>query len=198
MKIHYLLIDYENVQPDSLPAIEAESLRIIVFVGANQSKVTFDAAAALQRMGNRAQYIKIAGNGPNALDFHIAFYIGQLAAQDAEACFYIISKDTGFDPLILHLKSRKMHVARYRDITDIPLFKAASPQSSGDRLAVIVANLRQRGTSRPRTVKTLESTISALFQKRLSAVEIATLLKELQARGLIVITDSKVSYALPS
>jgi hypothetical protein len=27
-------------------------------------------------MGDRAEYVKIAGKGPNALDFHIAFYSG--------------------------------------------------------------------------------------------------------------------------
>jgi len=51
-------------------------------------------------MGERAEYVRISGNGSNALDFHIAFYIGQLAAHEPDAYFHIISKVTGFDPLI--------------------------------------------------------------------------------------------------
>ena len=45
----------------------------MVFVGANQRRVPFDMASAIQRMGDKAEYIKISGNGPNALDFHIAY-----------------------------------------------------------------------------------------------------------------------------
>lgn len=64
-------------------------------------------------------------------------------------------------------------------------------------IAVIVANLQQRGASKPRTVKTLASTISSLFQKQLSEQELATLLEELQAKSYVAVNDTKVSYALP-
>ena len=46
-----------------------------------------------------AEYLQISGNGPNALDFHITFSIGELSKADPDARFYIISWDTGFDPL---------------------------------------------------------------------------------------------------
>lgn len=54
----------------------------------------------MQQLGADAQYIKIGGSGKNALDFHLAFYIGELSARDPEAYFNIVSKDTGFDPLV--------------------------------------------------------------------------------------------------
>ena len=76
MRTNYVLIDYENVQPTSLAGLDAEHFRVLVFVGASQNKLTFDTAAAVQKLGARAEYIKIAGNGSNALDFHIAFHIG--------------------------------------------------------------------------------------------------------------------------
>ena len=82
MRTNYVLIDYENVQPNSLAGLDAEHFRVLVFVGANQNKLTFEIAAAIQKLGPRAEYVRIAGNGANALDFHIAFHIGQLAAQD--------------------------------------------------------------------------------------------------------------------
>lgn len=78
MRINYVLIDYENVQPGSLAGLDAEHFRVLVFVGANQTKLAFDTAAALQRLGPRAEYVRIAGNGPNALDFHIASTSGNL------------------------------------------------------------------------------------------------------------------------
>jgi PIN domain len=117
MRTNYILIDYENVQPAALPEIEATHFRLLVFVGASQTKVRFDVANAVQRMADRAGYIKISGNGANALDFHIAYYVGHLAAKEPEAYFHIISKDTGFDPLIAHLKmfeDFRFEIGRYR------------------------------------------------------------------------------------
>lgn len=96
MRTNYVLIDYENVQPKSLAALKADPcFKVHLFVGASQAKVAFEVAEAMQALGEHARYIKIAGNGSNALDFHIAYYIGQLSSQDANAFFHIISKDAG-------------------------------------------------------------------------------------------------------
>ena len=198
MRTNYVLIDYENVQPESLSALDAEQFKVIVFVGANQTKLTFEVAMALQRMGSKAEYIKISGTGSNALDFHIAFYIGQIAASDPTAYFHIISKDSGFDPLIQHLKTKKIPAIRSRDISEIPLVKITHAKDPAEKIALIVTKLQQQATSRPRTVKTLLSTVNALFQKQLGEPELDALLKELQAKGFVNVTDTKVSYALPS
>lgn len=197
MRINYVLIDYENVQPESLASLDAEHFQVLLFVGASQSKVTFEVASAMQVLGERAQYVKIAGNGSNALDFHIAFYIGQLSAGDSTAYFHIISKDTGFDPLIQHLKDKKVFAVRSKAVEDIPLLKVANSKSLPERVAVAVANLKQRGTSKPRTVKTLCSSLSSLFQKQLPEEELAELLAELQKQGFVAVAESKVTYVLP-
>jgi hypothetical protein len=78
---------------------------VLVFVGAGQAKVTFELASVLQRMGEQAAYIKATGSGRNAVDFHIAYYMGQIAAKEPDAAFYVVSKDTGFDPLLQHLRN---------------------------------------------------------------------------------------------
>lgn len=66
--------------------------------------------------------------------------------------------------------------------------------ASKERLAQVLADLQKRGTARPRTVKTLSSTINALFKKQLSESEIASLLDQLQATGVISVCGTKVSY----
>jgi len=192
-----VLIDYENVQPTAIEALEHEHFHVIVFVGASQAKVTYEVASVLQRMGERASYIKIAGNGSNALDFHIAYYIGQLATKEPDAYFYIVSKDTGFDPLIQHLKSKKINARRVKNVTDLPLVKVAASKSKPDRVSVVITNLTQREDSNPRTLKTLASTINALFQKSLSKAEVEDIISELTKKGVVVINQSKVSYILP-
>lgn len=195
MRPHYVLIDHENLQPDDLSALDREHFQVRVFVGANRTKLAFEFAAALQRMGGRADYIKISGNGPNALDFHIAFYIGQLAAKEPDAYFHIISKDTGFDPLIEHPREKKISVKRSCAITEISCAKAGSAKSLVEKLDVIIANLQQRKTSRPRSLKTLAGTINAMFQKQLSEAELASLLETLRAKGFITVEGAKVTYS---
>ena len=197
MRTNYVLIDYESVQPASVAVLEQECFKVIIFVGEKQAKVSIDVAASLQRLGAKAEYIRMAGSGPNALDFHIAFYIGRLSTVEPDAYFHIISKDTGFDPLIAHLKEKKIFAARSKDVTDIPIVRTSNAKSPLERQDAIVAKLRQLGTSKPRAIKTLSSTINSIFQKSLSEGEISALIDSLKQKGYISVSGTKVTYALP-
>ena len=171
--------------------------KVIVFVGANQTKVPFELAASLQDLGDSAEYIKISGNGPNALDFHIAFYIGQLAEREPHAHFHIISKDTGFDPLIKHLKEKRIFVRRKKTLSEIPLLVISNSKSEDEKIDSIVKYLSTRGQARPRKVKTLANTINALFMKTLEDAEVMSLIEILKKRKCIVIENESVSYKSP-
>lgn len=63
---NYVLIDFENVQPKNLEILARHPFIVVLFVGANQAKVPFDLAVAMQALGEKAKYIKIAGSGRNA------------------------------------------------------------------------------------------------------------------------------------
>ncbi len=197
MATNYVLIDFENVHPKNLELLTRHPFKVFVFVGANQTKVPFDLADSMQFLGNDAKYIKISGNGQNALDFHIAYYVGELAGKDADAQFHIISKDKGFDPLIQHLKSRNIRIRREKDLAEIPMLRVPITTSDDEKISAIVKNLGGRGQSRPRKVRTLENTINTLFTKKLDKNELASIIKELQKRKLIVVNQGNVSYKLP-
>lgn len=126
MKTTYVMVDFENVQPRNMGLLKGGPFRIKVFLGASQGKVSLEMAQALQAFGENAEYIQVMGNGKDALDFHIAYYIGRLSAEDPEASFSIISRDTGFDPLIKHLKTRDVECKRSASIADIPHIKSAT------------------------------------------------------------------------
>jgi len=196
MRTNYVLIDFENVQPESLAALQQDHFKVMVFVGASQTKIPFEVVHAMQLMGAKAEYVKITGNGSNALDFHIAFYIGQLAAADPTAFFHIISKDTGFDPLIAHLKAKKIFAARETSVSNIPLIKTSTTKTPEDRLQVIVDKLRLSKATKPGTVKTLSSHINSQFQKQLSEPEIAALVSAMTSAGYIAIANNKITYTL--
>lgn len=122
MKTNHVLIDYENVQVKSLELLQGEHFRVYIFLGTNNTKLSRDLAVAVQAMGARAQYVELSSSGPNALDFYIAYYLGQLVLQEPLGFFHIISKDKGFDPLIEHLKTRSILSARSVSIDAMPCF----------------------------------------------------------------------------
>jgi PIN domain len=154
-KTNYILIDYKNVQPKNLLILNGHPVKVFIFVGANQAKIPFEVASALQTLGDNGKYVKISGIGSNALDFHIAFYIGQLAARDSSAYFHVISKDTGFDPLIKHLKERRIFAQRRSELAEIPLLHSSNACLFEEKIEVVIKSLAARGHSRPRRVKTL-------------------------------------------
>ncbi|NCT87252.1 hypothetical protein GXB84_07920 [Stenotrophomonas acidaminiphila] len=128
----YYLIDFENVQPKALDRLKAGESRIKVFLGQQQTKLMLDLVQALQPFGADAEYIPISGSGPDAVDFHIAFYIGQLSVADPSSTFRIISKDKGFDPLVRHLNARGIACQR---LADIPLNASGTPSGQAKSTA---------------------------------------------------------------
>ncbi len=197
MKTNYIFVDFENIQPKNLELLKGGPFKIKLFIGHNQTKIPLDVVLSLQPFGLDAEYIKIEGSGPNALDFHIAFYVGQLATEDPSGYFHIISKDTGFDPLIKHLKSKKIFAQREKDISDIPLIKISNANTIEEKIEAVVDNLVKRKSSKPRTYKTLLGTLSSLFTNKLSDSELASLMNELVRRKIVIITEDKVNYNLP-
>jgi len=193
LRTNYVLIDFESIRPELHSFLDRDHFKTLVFVGANQNKVPFETAAALQRLGARAEYVKISGNGPNALDFHIAFHIGRLSERSPDSFFHVISKDKGFDPLIRHLKDERIFAARWEDVRDIPLVKAAEARTASDR-ATLFAERLNSSASKPRRTTTLTGSIHSFFSKTLSDDETADVVAELVRRGVVALDGTKVSY----
>lgn len=197
LKTNYILIDFENVQPKNLELLKDIDFKVMVFVGASQNNIPIELAAELQRFGTNGGYIRINGNGKNALDFHIAYYIGKISESDKDAYFHIISKDSGFDPLIRHLKDKKIFAHRANDLSEIPLLQISNSSTLEERVTAIVKNLINKGTSRPRKTTTLGNTINSLFQKTLAEAEIMQIIQEMKKRKLISIENENISYKPP-
>ncbi|MEA2018170.1 MAG: PIN domain-containing protein [Campylobacterota bacterium] len=195
---NYIFIDFENVQPTSFEIPNSYPFKIIIFVGANQTKIPIELATSMQNLGNNAEYIIINGNGKNALDFHITFYLGKLYEKDPEGFFHIISKDTGFDILINHLKEKKVSIYRYSNINEIPIMKQSNFEliSIDEQIEIIVDYLIKRGNAKPRKIETLSNTIMSLSGRSLSKNKIDNLINILSQKRLIIITDTKVTYQL--
>ncbi len=112
-----LFVDFENVPKVDLSALPADVV-VPFFFGASQRSVPTAFLKDALKLGSRFVPIDIEGQGKNALDFHIAFYLGEyLRAEPAAECV-ILSRDKGFDPLVRHLAGRGFKVRRVGVIGD--------------------------------------------------------------------------------
>ncbi|MGX9726871.1 MAG: PIN domain-containing protein [Candidatus Electronema sp. VV] len=208
MKRNYVLIDYENVQVQSLTLLKGEQFSVRVFLGPNNTKLPVELVVAMQELGSRAEYIVLETPGTNALDFHIAYYLGALAAADPAGFFHIISKDTGFDPLIRHLRNRKISISRSAAIEELPCCKhpaqttasktAAAPSSTEDMIKLAVSELIKHKDKKPAKIKTLRNVIQGRLGKDTPAAKVDAVYNGLVKLGYVKINGEKVSYALPA
>jgi len=197
LKTNIILIDFENVQPKDLAQLRGRPFKTKVFCGANQTKVPFDLAAELQPLGPDAEYIRIQGTGPNALDFHIAYYIGRLSTELPGATFHIVSKDKGFDPLIKHLKIQNITCNRLSSLSDIPGLPALAPASPPSRTPKVADSLLSRKDSKPRTLKTLTAFIKGQLNNQATDAAVSEVLARLKEGGMSTLPDGKVNYLSP-
>ena len=172
MATHYVLIDYENVQPKNLAALKEgrEGPRLprhrLRRGHAGQDPAGPGLRDAVLRRRGRVH--RGDGERQDALDFHIAYYLGKLARSGSEDHFHVVSRDTGFDVLIKHLQSQGINVDRRKGLFEIPWIEVGESDSFGDQVDKVVHTFDLQGKSRPRKVRTVRTTINALFGKGLT------------------------------
>ena len=196
MKTNYVLIDFENVVPDNLELLNQEWVRVLMFVGKNQTKLPLALVKAMQKLGSRVEYVEMTGTGHNALDFHIAFYIGRISAMDKDTYFHIVSNDSGFDPLIAHLKQEHIFADRVSNVNEIAVLAQASVSSKSpeERIAIARERLLKPNATRPRTRKTLASHVSAMFLKTLSEDDVEAVVEGLFQCGCVREDGKRLFY----
>lgn len=98
----YALVDYENVQPTlaELEKLAPGFTKVWLFHGPHQAKP----ATQLEAADNRVNPVPRSGRGPNALDFHLSFYLGYEAARHPNAQLVVVANDRGYDPMIAHAR----------------------------------------------------------------------------------------------
>ena len=187
----YLYIDFENVP--NIEIKEIRDTRILLFIGQSQKRLSTSTVRAIQPLGKNVEWIQINGSGKNALDFHIAYYLALHREQpDTEHC--IISKDAGFDPLIVHANSLGQKVRRVVSFADV-FGKIGIGKELEEKYAKIREILiKQQKTRRPKSRKTLTSFIETTFQKKISPADTNKLIENLFREGLMEEKSSRISY----
>lgn len=157
-----ILIDYENLQVKNLDDVYHLDSDIYVFRGPNQNRLPAELIESAQKFGPRITWIKTSRQGHNALDFHIAYFVGQMVQSDPKVFFHIVSKDDGFDALIEFMKERKLFIDRVESIDDIPL---VMKMKAIERDPVAFIKDRILNVSSPSRYKTLRTAIAKWLEK---------------------------------
>lgn len=132
MPTHYVFVDYENTQPGHIGLITERqpNIKIKIYLGRHQNMIPLSLARAMHALGENAEYIQLDSSRRNAIDFNIAFQLGELAIQHPESKFSILSNDPGFDAIVDSLKTKGISCARYPDIETL-LEHTSEPPPSG-------------------------------------------------------------------
>ena len=202
-----LLIDYENVQNVDLSQMARVDCLVCVFTGSSQSKIPIELVSSAQVLGHRLKWIRIEGSGPNALDFHIAYYLGASISKTPGNEYYVLSKDKGFDPLIKYIVKEKVICKRISSISEI---KGAVPpgekkqvkslkatrEPDGD-YAKVVRNLKKIEKSRlPRSRRTLRQHLKTLVGAPQTEEKLDGIIDQLFASRMIAEENNRLRYEI--
>jgi len=186
-----LLVDLENIQKIDLAAVPADA-RVRVFYGVTQKKIPTELVVQAQPLGTRLEWIKISGHGKNALDFHIAFYLGQELTASPQSDCVILSRDTGFDPLVRHLLGRGYACRRVSSLESA--FAGPQPMVEADPFDRLLVLLKKE-KARPTKPKGLSGKVRSWFPKLTDAQRLA-LFDRLFDESKVRLADKVLAYDL--
>jgi hypothetical protein len=217
--ITIILIDYENVQKHDLRPLLEHDVLIKVFHNENQKFTSDFLNLALQFSKEKFELIKIKGQGKNAADFHIAYFIGKLSKELPDAVFHIISKDTGFKVLadfLTHLQgvpcmvetsiseigSLRQMIPVAKPPTQVakrvfPIAKAAPPavaKPGEDWYAFVMRKLIHSKVQKPKKKKTLQNQIISICKRKIDENDAEAIIQRLVENKIIECKNEAVFY----
>ena len=190
-----LLIDYENIHSIDLSVIDPARFIIKIFIGQSQNKIPFNLVQTAQRFGNNLEWIKIDGMGKNALDFHIAYFLGIYSTEGQKTEYVVLSKDQGFDPLIRFINKKKISCRRINSILELSSEKKKE-LSETKKIEKVLNNLKKIDKQkRPRRRHTLSHYINTLFANKLQDDQLSEIVDALFIQEYISEENNRITYA---
>lgn len=188
----YLYIDYENVQDVKVDVIK-KTMKVKIIAGEAQTKVPIDLVQKTQPFEDAVEWIRVNGKGRNALDFFIAFYLGKDVAVDGKKTFIIYSKDTGYDPLIKHLKKSGIKAKRIVSFQELSLNKVIKIDEAV--MKKVIDNLINIPKNRPKKRNSLTTHINALLNGT-PKNDINNVIENLFIKKIVYEENGMIKYSL--
>ena len=187
-------VDYENM--GNIKKLLPIDGQYFFFIGNTQNSIPKSLVMATN--GIKVEWIAIEGSGKNALDFHIAYYLGKHTSEP-DAMHYILSKDKGYDPLVLSInKSAKSEIVKriisLEDLKSHDVKELAENIDPNYTTLVNKLNSMAKG-KRPKSEKKLESFIKTQVFSKMDDSAIKKLVDELYRNKIISKgQNNRISY----
>lgn len=187
----HVLVDWENVQPkdQDIQALVPQVTDVWLFHGPGQKNVSADQAL----FGQRATLVPIARTGKNALDFHLSFYMGYIAARSPQANFVVISNDKGYLPMLEHAQSLGFSAGQIGFVKA----KAVGQKAAARKIAVKTAT-RVLPTPARAAAKTVALKASPKVARSAPVKSAVNAKKVLAAKPVMQVTAKQAPKDLPS
>lgn len=197
----YIYIDYENMS-NLKNLLPGKDKKYFFFIGANQNKIPKSLVIDSDEVC--IKWIEIEGQGKNALDFYIAYFIAK-NDEHKDVQHFILSKDTGFDPLISYINKTKSREIVRRIITLDDIHKnekdkniKANAKNIEQRCEKVLENLKGiQSKKRPQSERSLKAHITTCLGKDdLTDEEIQKIIDELYRKKSISKGNNRISYSI--
>lgn len=177
----WAFIDYENI--GSLGKVDLSSYeRVIVFLGAKQSRLDFTDAKNDKPLN--LVVVQLKAIQANNLDFHLAYYLGKF---DSEAphgvTFEVVSNDNGFSPLIAHIKNGG------RPCKQVKI--SGTPPNTQKFVESLTSKPKDK---RPKKVASLRNHIASHLGLKGNEVAIQNQLNQLVTANVVKILSDNIEY----
>lgn len=196
--VNYVFVDHENVPLFDWALIGRKGVYFTLLLGP-QCKLDGAVVEKLLDPAARVHLVRLKSPGPNAVDFALAFYLGKAVNADPSAYFHIITKDTGFNPMIEHLKARHIRVYRHDDcsklrVASVPQIES-SARSTEELLSLVIPRLQTGSNNRPKRKQRLKNWLLTSCGRSTPATQIDELIDRLCKGGLVIIGEKEaVTY----
>jgi hypothetical protein len=217
--VNHVFVDFENVHEIDLAIIGSKAVSFTLLLGSRQTKLDVSLVEKLLEHAASVQWVRLTSAGKDALDFTLAYYVGRAVAADPTGYFHIVSKDTGYDPLIEHLRSKHVRACRHDSFATLTFAgtlkpPAPTPPTVPQKLKVpsrpkaaspsfdkptdhVLDHLRKHPANRPKRQKTLVSHLIALSGNKATESDVQSLIDSLRQAGHLAIDEKgAVSYQL--
>jgi PIN domain len=188
------LIDHENLSKVDLTHVP-DGARAILFLGANHASVNRTLFTGAVKLGERLKLVEIEGSGKNALDFHIAFYLGQLLTRNPDLKCVVLSKDKGFAPLVKHLAACGFNVEQADALATGKVADAKSEPAADSHYARVIKVLKKQDKrALPHTLEKLQKHVANMVKGRGVDDQVPKFVKRLFKDGLVMEQGKVLAY----
>ncbi len=201
---NHILVDVENMKSIDTALLGLKHLVFHLFFGPENKKLEIELVEAILTHSQDVKMVRSPKHGKNALDFVLAYHLGQIASAEPKAFFHIISKDSGFDSLVAFLLSKKIEARRHANWASLQLALTPKPptppkKSLSPSAEKVLENLKKSPSNRPKKIATLIRQAKSYSGKDATDSMAEDLVAEFRSHKLISVDEKGgVTYMIPS